>query len=148
MAWWAARWTCPASDPRGRQFNAYVDPEAAGEVFEAGLRVDRHRWTPRGRPGSTAGSSTRAGVGPVAARIAAFTEQTFRTWGYMNLHDPLAVGLAVDESLARWETARISVGEGGQTRRADGEPNCRVAKVIDVERFVALFFDRLCPASS
>src|ERR1700730_7187289 len=80
-------------------------------------------------------SGPRAAVpgrpGPLATRIEAFTEQSFRLWGYMHLHDPLAVGLAVDESLARWQTARIAVGEGGQTRRADGEPNCRVAKVID-----------------
>jgi len=65
----------------------------------------------------------------------------------MHLHDPLAVGLAVDASLARWQPARIVVGESGQTRRAAGAPNCRVAQVIDAERFLALFFDRLCPAS-
>jgi hypothetical protein len=29
-----------------------------------------------------------------------------------------------------------------------GAPNCRVAQVIDAERFLAFFFDRLCPASS
>ena len=68
--------------------------------------------------------------------------------GYMHLHDPLAVGLAVDASLARWQPARIVVGESGQTRRAAGAPNCRVAHVIDVERVLALFFDRLCHTSS
>ncbi len=72
----------------------------------------------------------------------------FRRWGYMHLHDPLAVGLAVDASLAQWQPARIAVGESGQTRRAAGAPNCRVAHAIDTERFLALFFDRLCPASS
>jgi len=72
----------------------------------------------------------------------------FRRWGYMHLHDPLAVGLAVDASLAQWQPARIAVGEGGQTRRVAGAPNCRVAYVVDAERFLALFFDRLCPASS
>ena len=66
----------------------------------------------------------------------------------MHLHDPLAVGLAVDASLARWQPARIAVGDNGQTRRVAGAPNCRVAHVIDAERFLALFFDRLCPASS
>jgi hypothetical protein len=54
----------------------------------------------------------------------------------------------VDESLARWQPARIAVGEGGETRRVVGAPNCRVAQVIDAERFLAFFFDRLCPASS
>ena len=98
------------------------------------------------RPGQT----TPDGLFPIedAECIAACTEQTFRLWGYMHLHDPLAVGLAVDASLARWQPARIAVGESGQTRRAAGAPNCRVALDIDAARFLALFFDRLCPTSS
>ena len=132
------------------EFNAYVDPDAAREVFEAGLRVDlvpldATRQTTINRDQLRAALAQRPG--PLAARIAACTDQTFRLWGYMHLHDPLAVGLAVDASLARWQPARIVVGESGQTRRAAGAPNCRVAQVIDAERFLALFFDRLCPAS-
>lgn len=65
----------------------------------------------------------------------------------MHLHDPLAVGLTVDPSLAQWESVRIVVGEDGQTRRAAGAPNCRVARIIQAERFLGLFFDRLCPVS-
>jgi len=126
----------PGNTATDAEFNIYVDPEAAREVFDAGLRVD---LVPL--------DATRQ-RGPLAARIEAFTEHSFRLWGYMHLHDPLAVGLAVDESLARWQPARIAVGEGGQTRRAAGAPNCRVAQVIDADRFLALFFDRLCPASS
>jgi len=133
------------------EFNAYVDPEAASEVFDAGLRVDlvpldATRQTTINRDQLHAALAPRPG--PLADRIAACTEQTFRLWGYMHLHDPLAVALAVDPSLAQWRPARIVVGESGQTRRAAGAPNCRVAHVIDAERFLALFFDRLCPASS
>jgi len=133
------------------EFNAYVDPDAAREVFDAGLRVDlvpldATRQTTINRDQLHAALARRPG--PLAAAIAAFTEQTFRLWGYMHLHDPLAVGLAVDASLARWQPARIVMGESGQTRRAAGAPNCRVAHVIDAERFLALFFDRLCPTSS
>jgi len=145
-----------AVDVRGNitpdtEFNIYVDPEAAREVFDAGLRLhlvplDATRQTTIHRDQLHAALAGR--LGPLAARIEAFTEQTFRLWGYMHLHDPLAVGLAVDESLAQWQPARIDVGESGQTRRAAGAPNCRVAQVIDAERFLALFFDRLCPASS
>jgi len=130
------------------EFNAYVDPDAAREVFDAGLRVDlvpldATRQTTMNRDQLHAALAHRPG--PLAARIAACTEETFRLWGYMHLHDPLAVGLAVDASLAQWQPARIAVGDSGQTRRAAGAPNCRVAKVVDAERFLALFFDRLCP---
>ena len=145
-----------AVDVRGNvtpdaKFNAYVDPDAAREVLAAGLQVDlvpldATRQTTIKRDQLHAALASRPG--PLAARIEAFTEQSFRLWGYMHLHDPWAVGLAVDASLARWQPARIAVGEGGQTRRAAGAPNCRVAQVIDAERFLALFFDRLCPASS
>jgi purine nucleosidase len=109
MVWMGGAVDVPGNVTADAEFNAYVDPEAAGEVFEAGLRVD---LVPLDATRQTRidGGQLHAALarrpGPVAARIAAFTEQTFRTWGYMNLHDPL------------------------------------------VERFVALFFDRLCPASS
>jgi purine nucleosidase len=133
------------------EFNAYVDPDAAREVFDAGLRVDlvpldATRQTTINRDQLQAALARRSG--PLAACIAACTEQTFRLWGYMHLHDPLAVGLAVDASLARWQPARIVVSESGQTRRAAGAPNCRIAHVIDAQRFLGLFFDRLCPTPS
>jgi inosine-uridine nucleoside N-ribohydrolase len=134
--------------PADAEFNAYVDPDAAREVFGAGLRVDLVPLDAT-RQTTIKGDHLHAALAgrsrPLAARIEAFTEQSFRIWGYMHLHDPLAVGLAVDESLARWEPARITVGEDGQTRRAAGAPNCRVAQVIEAERFLAMFFDRLCP---
>jgi len=145
-----------AVDVRGNvtpdaEFNAYVDPDALREVLDAGLLVDlvpldATRQTTIHRDQLHAALAGRPG--PLAARIEALREQTFRLWGYMHLHDPLAVGLAVDASLAQWQPARIAVGESGQTRRAVGAPNCRVAQIIDAERFLALFFDRLCPASS
>ena len=53
--------------------------------------------------------------------------------------------MATGEPIAR---VAVAVGEGGQTRRAAGAPNCRGAQVIDAERFLAFFFDRLCPAAS
>src|SRR4029453_15442841 len=120
-------------------------------VFEAGLRVDlvpldATRQTTINRDQLPAALARRPG--PIAACIAAFTEQTFRLWGYMHLHDPLAVGLAVDGSRPRCQPARTVGGGGGQPRGAAGAPRCRVAHAIDVGRFLALFFDRLCPASS
>jgi inosine-uridine nucleoside N-ribohydrolase len=141
----------PGNVTRGAEFNAWVDPDATRAVFEAGLRMDlvpldATRQTAITRDQLHAALARRPG--PLAARIAAFTEHAFRRDRDMPLHDPLAVGLAIDPTLATWEPVRIAVGDDGQTRRAPGAPNCRVAHVIEAERFLALFFDRLCPASS
>ena len=89
-------------------------------------------------------------AGPLAARITAFSDRAFRidhaggAQG-MVLHDPLAVALAIDPTLAQWEAVRLEIGPEGETRRARGDPNCRVAKAIDTPRFLRMFLDRLCP---
>ena len=137
------------------EFNLHVDPEAAVRVLDSGLRLDlvpldatRQAVVVRA---DLAGALARR-PGPLATRIAAFTERGFRvdaergTAG-MILHDPLAVAVAIDPTLVQWESTRLAVGADGTTRRAAGPPNCRVARVVDVPRFLAAFLDRLCPAS-
>ncbi|MBI1735150.1 MAG: nucleoside hydrolase [Candidatus Rokubacteria bacterium] len=135
------------------EFNMYVDPEAAAEVFAA-LRVDLVPLDATRQAILTRAELEQAlarAPGPVAARIAAFTARGFRvdaargTAG-MVLHDPLAMGAAIDATLVGWEDARITIGEGGETRRAPGAPTCRVARTVDVERFRALLLSRVCPA--
>ena len=64
------------------------------------------------------------------------------------MHDPLAVGVAIDETLVGWETVRLDIGTDGETRRAPGAPNCRVARTVDVARFLAMFTGRLAPAGA
>src|SRR5262249_57874145 len=127
------------------EFNAYVDPDAAREVFDAGLRVDlvpldATRQTTMNRVQLHAALAHRPG--PLAALIAACTEDTFRLWGYMHLHDPLAVGLPVDASPAPRPPARIAGGGSGQSRRGAGAPNRRVAQGVAAGRSLAPFFGR------
>ena len=137
------------------EFNAHVDPEALARVLDVGVRLDlvpldatRQAVVVRADLARTLARRP----GPLATRIAAFTERGFRvdaergTAG-MILHDPLAVAVAIDPTLVQWESTRLTVGADGTTRRAAGPPNCRVARVVDVPRFLAAFLDRLCPAS-
>ena len=97
-------------------------------------------------------SAFRRVSGPLADRIVAFSERGFRidhasgSQGLV-LHDPLALALAIDPTLAEWESVRLVIGPDGETLRASGEPNCRIAKRIDADRFLRLFLDRLCPPS-
>lgn len=137
------------------EFNMSVDPEAAHRVVAAGLPLElvpldatRQATLPRAAMRATLARTP----GPIASRIQAFSEHGFRishSTGEpgMALHDPLAVGLALDPTLAKWEATRIAIGPDGETVRTGGAPNCRVAKSIDSDRFIRWFLDRLCPAT-
>jgi inosine-uridine nucleoside N-ribohydrolase len=131
------------------EFNMHVDPEAAARVFEAGLRLDlvpldatRQARLTRPQLVHALGQAPRI----VADRIAAFTARAFRVDDPrgMALHDPLAVGVAIDPTLVEWEPVRIAMGPDGQTRRVSGAPNCRFARAVDNERFLAMLLPRLC----
>ena len=76
----------------------------------------------------------------------------------MALHDPLAVGVAVDPSLVTLAPLHVAVEcQGSLTRGmtvADRRPHrdtrpatCRAALNVDASRFLRLFLERVCPAS-
>jgi inosine-uridine nucleoside N-ribohydrolase len=129
------------------EFNLWVDPDAARAVVEAGLTLDlvpldatRQAVMPR--------AALEAALAPlprtVATRVAAFTERGFRVDAArgrtgMILHDPLAVGVAIDPTFVIWEPARLAVGPDGETRRVPGPPNCRFARAVDTPRFLDAF---------
>ena len=135
------------------EFNMYVDPEAAHRVFAAGLPLEivpldatRQALLPRAGMRATLARAP----GALASRIQGFCERGFRISHSdgeqgMALHDPLAVGLALDPSLAAWEPVRLAIGPDGETVRTSGPANCRFAKRVESDRFIRLFLDRLCP---
>ena len=127
------------------EFNIHVDPDAARIVVDAGLSLDlvpldATRQAVLARRELDAALAERPGR--VADQIGAFTVQGFREGG-LTLHDPLAMGVAIDETFVEWERVRIAVGADGETRRAPGAPNCRVAMRVDRARFVTTFLARL-----
>jgi purine nucleosidase len=145
----------PGNVTRDAEFNAHVDPEALARVLDAGVRLDlvpldatRQAVLER----TALESALARAPGPIADRIrrvidyALCVDETHGRRG-MDLHDPLAVGAALDPTLVEWESVRLAIGPDGQTRRAAGEPNARFARVVDAPRFLGLFLERLCPAS-
>lgn len=137
------------------EFNAHVDPEALARVIDAGVRLDlvpldatRQAVLERAPLESALSRAPRA----AADRVRRFTDYALRMDEKhgrrgMDLHDPLAVGAALDPTLIEWEAVRLAIGRDGQTRRTAGEPNARFARVVDAPRFLRLFQERLWPAS-
>jgi purine nucleosidase len=146
-----------AVDARGHvtptaEFNMHVDPDAAARVFSAGLALDLVPLDATRQAVLThadlAAALARA-PGRLADRIAGFTARAFRAdhargGSGIPLHDPLAVGVAIDPGLVEWERGRLAIGPDGETRRVPGAPNCRIARAVDAPRFLRMFLARLC----
>lgn len=135
------------------EFNVYVDPEAADQVFASGLPVTMVGLNLTHQALSTPEVVARLrGLGTRLGEVAAGW-MTFFGGAYDDefgmphppLHDPCAVALTIDPSLLRCVDAFVAVEtEGRFTRGATvvdlhgrlGRPaNARVALELDVERF-------------
>ncbi len=151
----------PGNVTAAAEFNFYVDPEAAAHVLSAGLSLDLVPLDVTRQVVLREADLGAAGSAPVAAFVRDLTRHAFAAAdaddGGIALHDPLAVGVALDPSLVSWEALAVQVECQGRLTRglslADRRarrprPNCRVAMAVDAARFLRLFRERVCPTSS
>jgi inosine-uridine nucleoside N-ribohydrolase len=159
----------PGNVTPAAEFNFYVDPEAAAALFDAGLPLELVPLDVTGRvvlPRATLEARLGNCPGPVARFLADCTLHGFefgaeRGEGGIVMHDPLAVGVALDPTLVGFEDLHVEVECEGRVTRglslADRRPipagrkrvpNCRVALTVQAERFLTAFLERLCPASA
>lgn len=159
----------PGNITPGAEFNFYVDPEAAATIFDSGLPLEIVPLDVTRRVVLAQAELTerlRRCPGPVARFVLDFTRHGFavgaeRGDGGIVLHDPLAMGVALDPSLVQFEPLFVEIEcEGKATRglsladrrlipsHRKRRPNCRVAMGVDAARFLHLFLQRLCPASA
>jgi purine nucleosidase/pyrimidine-specific ribonucleoside hydrolase len=156
----------PGNVTPAAEFNFHVDPEAAAAVFRSGLPLE---LVPLDatlqvmlRRADLAAALTRHPT-PTARFIDDFTNHLFTLGEHRGgeeafaLHDPLAVGVALDPSLVGFEALHVDVEDEGRVTRgasvadrrpipADEKlpPNCRVAMTVHAERFLELFLARVC----
>ena len=155
----------PGNVTPGAEFNFYVDPEAAAAVFEAGLPIDlvpldvTHQVVLPQAELARRLAASPSSLGRFVADFSLYGFAVGRESGII-LHDPLAMGVALDPSLVGFEDLHVEIEcEGRATRglslgdrrelppHRKRRPNCRVATTVDAPRFIGLFLDRLCPAS-
>jgi purine nucleosidase/pyrimidine-specific ribonucleoside hydrolase len=147
------------------EYNMFVDPESAASVLAAGLRVTlvpldvTHRvvWS-RAAVGRLADAPSA--VGRFAYRLGAAALARGAGEPALALHDPLALGVALDPTLVRTETLPVAVEQHGvltrgmtvvdrrpPARRPDGWGCASVALEVDAARFISTFEETLWAGS-
>lgn len=156
--------------------NIYNDPEAAQLVFHAGWKLtmvglDVTHKTNFGRPHLARLARTHGVQNDLATRVMTFLVELSAKFGAEGtpMHDPLAMGVAIDPSFVRTRQMRVDVETRGEFTRGATvgnrnnavehneprgdrlvmtgidrvEPNAWVAVEVEAERFISFFIDRL-----
>lgn len=154
----------PANIPPGAaEFNFFVDPHAAEIVLDSGLpitlvpldvthKVPLTRAAAQDAFGGQSDPASRFVLGATRRYMDFYRDDQGHDGCY--LHDPLAVGVAIDPSLVTTEERRIYVETEGKVTAGMSlpfrhptvkkpEPNVRVCTGVDSERFLRLFVEGL-----
>ena len=135
------------------EWNIYVDPSAAAQVFASGAPISLVPLDATNRVPLTSDFFKRLqkdrsnSIAEFAYRVLAAQEQNINS-GHYYFWDPLAAAIASQAELATFEEMRLSVIEdenpqSGQTLESPQGFPVRVATGADPERFETLFLDVL-----
>jgi purine nucleosidase/pyrimidine-specific ribonucleoside hydrolase len=150
--------------PGAAEFNIWADPHAAEVVLDFGLPVtmvglDVTRQVGLTRARVTEELETKTGCIPrfVYDAVQRYMDSYRERQGFDGcyLHDPLAVGMAIDPSYVRTEEMRVYVETEGKVTRGmtlpsrhptvrREPPNVRVCVEVDHERFLGDFLRIIC----
>lgn len=148
------------------EFNIFADPPSAHRVFQSGLPIklvpldvtEKVRLERR-----EIEVLARAMGGPLGMFLRDTTLKAMehmrqvRGAASISLHDPLAVGVAIDPSMVTTSLVHVDVETQRGITLADlrairddlkKPPNVHVALEVAAERFLSFFKERLCPGSS
>jgi pyrimidine-specific ribonucleoside hydrolase len=147
--------TTPAAE-----FNVYVDPEAAREIFESGLPITMSGLDVTHQAG--AGPAERENlrsvgwIGVIVAELMEFFAATYRNvFGFdaPPLHDPVAVAAVLEPSVLKTRPMRVDVECESELTRGETvcdfygvtgkPPNAEVGVELERERFFDLLYRAL-----
>lgn len=148
---------CPGNVTQDAEFNIFSDPEAADVVFNSGLTINLVSLdvTKKVILSQIHLQRLKNSSGPLRDFIVGILEysikfhQSKRKVDGTYLHDPLAVGVAIDESLGNFQPLSLGIDLGsrrGKTYIKDGPLNVQFCSEIDGVRFMDIFLDRLTMA--
>ena len=145
----------------GSEFNIYVDPEAAREVFLSGLPVTMIGLDVTNKSlmsfkqteeMSSWGGKISSVVGPLMKFFAQANYDYFGIEG-APIHDALAVAALIDPSVVECENWFVDIETQGELTRGQTvadvygvtgkEPNCRVAMKVDVGKFIGMMMNAI-----
>jgi inosine-uridine nucleoside N-ribohydrolase len=147
--------TTPAAE-----FNIFVDPEAAREVFDSGLRITMSGLDVTHQAGAGPEERERlravSGIGAVVAEFLDFFAATYEgVFGFDTppLHDPVAVAAVLDPGLLKTRSMRVDVECESDLTRGQTvcdfygvmgkPPNAQVGVELDRDGFFELLYDSL-----
>jgi purine nucleosidase len=146
----------PGNVTPAAEANVYSDPEAAELVLQSGimptlvgLDVTLKTLLPRAELSAWRAQNTEIGrfFAEMTEFYMDFYESQYPGIGGCALHDPLAVGVAVDRSFVRTVPRHVQVvtegPELGRTKPSDQKANAQAAVEVDAERFVRHFLSRV-----
>ncbi len=138
--------------------NIFNDPEAAQLVFQAGWKLtmiglDVTHETLFGKAQLERLAKTKGPQNGFAVEVMEFLMAFAAKYGAAGspMHDPLAMGVAIDSSFVRTEHMHIDVETRGEfsrgatvgNRMGAAAPNAHVGVEVEAERFMSFFIDRL-----
>ncbi|WNS75184.1 nucleoside hydrolase [Bacillus sp. DTU_2020_1000418_1_SI_GHA_SEK_038] len=137
--------------------NIIADPEAADYVFSSGLNVTLvgldvtlQTLLPLSRVNEwrETGKETAHFFADMTEFYIGYYEKYYPGIAGCGLHDPLAVGVAIDPSFVKTETMNVKVVlEGEEVGRTighpEGEPKIRVCTEVEADRFLEHFLSRV-----
>jgi purine nucleosidase len=138
------------------EFNIFSDPLAAKIVFESGLPITLVPLDVTHQVNLTS-QHMEEKVRPIQNPFSQFiieatgyhsTTRQFRNREIIHLHDPLAVGVAIDSNLTRKERLSIHVetqkgDHYGKTSEVKEGPKVEVCLEVASEKFLDLFLSRI-----